>query len=185
MSWHCVAPKASTDSSPDADSGHAAAAGVSGGSAASGLLAGLAHMVGIGGSSDGSDSDSTAALHGPGHNHAQLPPEAAVATAAAVPRATQCTGDVAVSAGAVGLFINHPNQAGYIAGLPPLLVLALRPSMGKLGVVQRQFVQQHLLQLQQLSGADGYHQFMHNQGGLCCCLCSVVCVVVHSAAWLC
>jgi hypothetical protein len=51
------------------------------------------------------------------------------------------------------VFHNHSSQCGFIPSLPPLLVLTLRPSMGRLGLLQQQLVQQQLAQVVQQQGA--------------------------------
>jgi hypothetical protein len=71
----------------------------------------------------------------------------------------------ALTAGAVGVFYNHPSQCGFIPSLPPLLVLSLRPSMGRLGLLQQQLVQQQLAQVvqQQGAGVGGGHVALNLQ----------------------
>jgi hypothetical protein len=79
------------------------------------------------------------------------------------PATASNTAAVAFTAGAVGVFYNHPSQCGFIPSLPPLLVLALRPSMGRLGLLQQQLVQQQLAQVvqQQVAGAGGGHSLVN------------------------
>lgn len=55
----------------------------------------------------------------------------------------------ALSAGALGVWFNHPSQCGYCPSLPPLLLLAPRPCMGRLGLLQQQAAAQQLLAVQQ------------------------------------
>jgi len=66
----------------------------------------------------------------------------------------------AESVGDVGVFWNHPGQGGYLPNMPQLLVLSLKPSMGRLGKAQRQLVAQQLVAVQQqvlleLAGSAG------------------------------
>ncbi|WIA14933.1 hypothetical protein OEZ85_001644 [Tetradesmus obliquus] len=78
----------------------------------------------------------------------------------------------ALSAGALGVWFNHPSQCGYCPSLPPLLLLAPRPCMGRLGLLQQQAAAQQLLAVQQqqqqaVGVGDGglaeahYHQHQH------------------------
>ncbi|WIA35104.1 hypothetical protein OEZ86_003590 [Tetradesmus obliquus] len=73
----------------------------------------------------------------------------------------------ALSAGALGVWFNHPSQCGYCPSLLPLLLLAPRPCMGRLGLLQQQAAAQQLLAVQQQQavgvGDGGLAEAHHHQ----------------------
>lgn len=145
-----------------------------------GLLAGLAHMVGFNNNSSSSGSigprlSAAADLHRwnlsdhQQHQWSNLGSKSAAAKSAAP----------LVSYGAVGVFINHPSQQGYLPGLPQLLVLALRPGMGQLGLVQQRLVQQHLMAVQRAGLHAAQQQLLLGKLNcvlLTCIQCSFFCL---------
>lgn len=111
------------------------------------LLSGLVQMVG--GDRSHSKGSSTAPFR------SQI-----TAAGSQISDQSQNRSDLARSAGAVGVFINHPSQQGYLPGLPQLLVLALRPAMSRLGASQRRLVHQHLLAVQRAGSHASQQQLL-------------------------
>lgn len=91
----------------------------------------------------------------------------------------------AAAEGAIGVFVNHPNQGCYIPSLPQLTVLAFQPCLKGLRPQQKVVAAQLLLQAAvgwqggvQVAGSQQYLQPQQQGLGGCCCLVRAVSVHV-------
>lgn len=94
----------------------------------------------------------------------------------------------AAAEGAIGVFVNHPNQGCYIPSLPQLTVLAFQPRLKGLRPQQKVVAAQLLLQAAagwqggvQVAGSQQYLQPQQQGLGGCCCAvrAASVCVLSH------